>query len=259
MSSSPFTDWLFGEDTSEQRRKEHERQQKELDNLFGKAKVNPERVLKRQDWDLVLPIADKFFPQFGRMLSIMLDLDDLQRKERITIRDLANVARKQGLEEWTKQKINRAVERVATDYLERSRQRSASLPRPASLPGSGKKISKNIRMKAKGLRHPALKAAKSVDIPLKGKFPNLLAEPNAAVKGEGMKKKKKKKGGCMCQKGKGQNGLAGRPETNPKPMEYVIPVRPPNASTTKGDDRGAMSGWAPNNLPNAGGMGVPAF
>lgn len=105
--------------------------------------------------------------------------------------------------------------------------------------------------KGKGVRHPALKPAKSHKVPPKGKFPNILAEPNAAVLGEGKKKK------CKC--GRGSSGSKGDLDANDGSKD-VIPIPPPNANTTKGAKRGLHSGWAPLVAsPNAGGMGVPSF
>ena len=86
-----------------------------------------------------------------------------------------------------------------------------------------------------------------------------MAEPNAARRGN--KDSKGKAGfGCKCQKGKGQNGLAGNPSTNPRPRSYVIPVVPVNSYTSKGPPRGAMSGFkAIGQSPNASSFGQVSF
>lgn len=109
---------------------------------------------------------------------------------------------------------------------------------------------KDEEARGSGIRHPALKASKKLKVPPKGKFPNILAEPNAAVKGEGMPKRRR---------GRGASTRGDLDEMANDGSKDVVPVKPPNASTVKGDDRGAMSGWSANNLPNAAGMGVPAF
>ena len=94
-------------------------------------------------------------------------------------------------------------------------------------------------------------------------FPDSLAEPNAARRGDKESKGQAgfgKKGGCDCLNGRGQNGLAGNPSTNPRPKEYVIPVKDVNSYTSKGDNRGAMSGWkAIGQSPNASSFAQVSF
>jgi len=99
-----------------------------------------------------------------------------------------------------------------------------------------------------------------------GKFPNILAEPNAAVKGRGLIKDARELKKCKDKADKfkkdhprtskliglGQSGLAGEDKNDGS--KGVIPVRPPNA-ITQGDDRGAHSGWqAIGQSPNASGQ-----
>lgn len=82
-------------------------------------------------------------------------------------------------------------------------------------------------------------------------FPDSLAEPNAARRGDSESK---------GQIGLGQNGLAGDPSTNPRPKEYVIPVKQINSYTSKGDNRGAMSGFkAIGQSPNASSFASVSF
>ena len=86
------------------------------------------------------------------------------------------------------------------------------------------------------------------DIMKKGKgkkFPNIIASPNAAVKGEGK---------CGC----GQSGLAGEDKNDGS--KDVIPVKQINSNTSKGDNRGAMSGWAAiGQSPNASSFASVGF
>lgn len=67
-------------------------------------------------------------------------------------------------------------------------------------------------------------------------FPDSLAEPNAARR--------------KAKPGFGQSGLAGEDKNDGS--KDVIPVKPVNSNTSKGANRGAMSGWAPiGQSPNA--------
>jgi len=81
----------------------------------------------------------------------------------------------------------------------------------------------------------------------KGKYPNILAAPNAAVKGEGL-------GKCGC----GQSGLAGEDKNDGS--KDVIQVKQVNSNTSKGDERGKHSGWAAiGQSPNASSFAQVGF
>jgi hypothetical protein len=79
---------------------------------------------------------------------------------------------------------------------------------------------------------------------MKGKgFPDSLAEPNAARRSKA---------------GFGQNGQAG--EYKNDGSKGVIPVKQVNSNTSKGDNRGAMSGWAAiGQSPNANSFASVGF
>lgn len=162
-----------------------------LDDLFESAKVSPGRAFTREDWIKMLPKIKQINSQFGEMLEVLLDLEELSNKDKIKASDLGGLAKKYGFD----QVVNKSLEKAKKYVIDKFK-----------------------------------------DVALK-----FLSRLGAG------------------KKGKGQSGSKGDYDKNDG-SEDVIPPVVPNDSASQGDERGAMSGWAPIVAsPNASMFGVPRF
>lgn len=285
----------------------------EANKLFKASSIDPSRVFSREDWDTMMPGINLINPVFADFLSKMLVLDDFQRG-RISSKDLAKVAAREGFDTWVLPKIEAKFKDASKKYLARQKKRKAKKGKGMKGKGAIDNIRKfldpfGVAEKVSKLKDPEVgklvsivktldpKVASVMALIQKGRqflrnedgevelpgdltmedveetiersleeyidlfedvggFPDSLAEPNAARRGD---RESKGKAG-FGKKGRGQNGLAGNPSTNPKPYQYVIPVKQVNSSTSKGDPRGAMSGFkAIGRSPNASSFAQVSF
>ena len=307
--SSAFTNMIFGENKPlpPTKAKPTQRQDSPFERAVGLT-TGGQNTFLRSEWDTMLPVISIANPAFGTFLRKMLVLDDFD-KGKISTKDLAKVAAREGFNTWVQPKIVGALKAAAKKHLGVGGGKKMKVKDPPRGKRGKGKIADGIRKFLDpfdlGKRLGSLdekklsnlitvvkaidpKVGKFMSLLQKGRqflsdddlpegltiedvtetiersleeyndlfddetgFPDSLAEPNAARRGD-----KESKG----KAGFGQNGLAGNPSTNPKPKEYVIPVKPVNSSTSKGAPRGAMSGFkAIGRSPNASSFATVSF